>query len=1271
MGLFPEINRAWLTVDSNIFFWAYTPFGSPSSSYDFYAYEGFDQVIVSLALITPKQGVFVDSVRYLIAVATPLEVTLLGVTFSSTGQLSLVPTHMTIPTDNVLMLKILSAPDGRIFMAGADGDLHEFLYADQHRSAVFDFISPRPRKRARKVSHSSSGIAAYLLPAAVKSWISSQNELVDLAVHGNALFTLSQSGVLTVYDISDERIQFVATSNIASDAKHHFSFSIPPSEREFVSIHPVPALSSSSVQLVVITSLAERLYYTTQSPGNTPFNSANKPLALLCIGFRPAPLLDISQSSSRPCVHLAWSYGSATVFADLRDNQSDNLICIFPEANTTPLSSTRSDVPQHSSHSSEVVTLSSLDVAEGDSEHFSTTPNQQLQYSRNAILPRTPTRTFAIAGVDEQMVREYHRSPVIQPPTFFWVLSSDAVQLFERVSPLDELQDLLASSRDASTQIQAFFDRYGAADACAMCLEIAVSNPSLTFAAAHSFYAYGLTTGTGHGLKFSQAWSRRRSGADTDDAAQSVDGGGFDVGRAALRSSAFSRCSGAHDGLVVYLAGALQQIWNCFLTKSQATQNHLELFTSKEDLALIREELLKAVAFLERFPPEAPPTNVDPLNPQCTIPGPHARSDGGDIGGLDVAVSLREKPERYGENRADLRISNDARQREHSSINAMKNLAVRACEALALLLVVSDHQLHRLTIAMPLEYCQRLVNTRFSGLVAGPDGAIVASSLIESIFSSYPDGGAAMASVGRILQERCPSYFGSHDVDLHRGLALIRQAVKDISNSEGNFVPQGNLKSDLGTDQWMQSMARVEEGVSILKSVPDRIFDIDVVFKDLKSLESLPLLVDLGLCIGLQAEESGQSERAQNVYTSVVESLIPLFSLETDELTRLRDASVHVALTSKSDAFLNQLYEFLQKSRQGEEALMSHSSESIEIYLINKECWSVLWKYYARHEQYFKAGSVLLKLAESENCTLSERMEYLSSALLNAKSASSQGTERAAELLAEVGDFLDVARVQMRVREGVARMTFEGTATNSGDLGSQNDVRKALESLDNELMDLTTLFNKYARRFNLLEGCLECLRCGSYRDDAYARQVWAEIVERELDMCNGNSSVLKDRLEGIGREFYPSEVAFPTVLILDVFQKYVYEHSVFVSTDWATETLERIGVSLSEILEGFRGLIENGIGNSCALTGKDRYEVRWSDDKAQFHLIEATALSIMKWLDKEEENSAVAGRLNGLECESVMRVLQAAKSRLRGLGRGNCMELWQKLEHLEKRVGEI
>lgn len=50
MGLFPEIGRAWVTVDSNIYLWAY------DNGSDIAYYDGLSETILSVALLKPKPG---------------------------------------------------------------------------------------------------------------------------------------------------------------------------------------------------------------------------------------------------------------------------------------------------------------------------------------------------------------------------------------------------------------------------------------------------------------------------------------------------------------------------------------------------------------------------------------------------------------------------------------------------------------------------------------------------------------------------------------------------------------------------------------------------------------------------------------------------------------------------------------------------------------------------------------------------------------------------------------------------------------------------------------------------------------------------------------------------------------------------------------------------------------------------------------------------------------------------------------------------------------
>ena len=98
-------------------------------SSDFCHYDELDQPIVAVALAKPRPGVFVDQVKHILVISTPVEVTLLGVSLNKEKtDLTIYPTNLSIASDNVNMTDIVSSDSGRIFMCGKDGNIYEFLY---------------------------------------------------------------------------------------------------------------------------------------------------------------------------------------------------------------------------------------------------------------------------------------------------------------------------------------------------------------------------------------------------------------------------------------------------------------------------------------------------------------------------------------------------------------------------------------------------------------------------------------------------------------------------------------------------------------------------------------------------------------------------------------------------------------------------------------------------------------------------------------------------------------------------------------------------------------------------------------------------------------------------------------------------------------------------------------------------------------------------------------------------------------------------------------
>ncbi|KXZ50010.1 hypothetical protein GPECTOR_18g164 [Gonium pectorale] len=210
-GLFPQIRRAWASVDNSLFLWRY------DKSTDVpLEYCGEDQAISCVGLAAPRPGVFLPAIRYIIVLCTTAEIVLLGVCPSrraggaaaeggDVDELSgewvpddvlLQPLPLySIPTDNVLITCCASGPGGRVFLGGADGHVYELSYhaADTWR-----------HKRISKI-RLTSGLQQYL-PSFVPSLLGLgapppiERLVVDRERH--ILYALNAGSGIQVFDLA-------------------------------------------------------------------------------------------------------------------------------------------------------------------------------------------------------------------------------------------------------------------------------------------------------------------------------------------------------------------------------------------------------------------------------------------------------------------------------------------------------------------------------------------------------------------------------------------------------------------------------------------------------------------------------------------------------------------------------------------------------------------------------------------------------------------------------------------------------------------------------------------------------------------------------------------------------------------------------------------------------------------------------------------------------------------------------------------------------------
>jgi hypothetical protein len=312
MGILPEINRAWISVDNRLYLWDYN---NPSV---YALYNGLSDVIVSVALAIPKEGIFTDVVKYVLVVATTVEIALLAITCKGDlNDIKLQNTQYTISTDNSTVFKIVSTVKGRIFLAGNDRNLYELVY-DNDNDTWGSYLGLDAPYKCRKVSHSGWSMVNVFDPV-FRALGAREDGLVDLAVddYRNILYGVSASGILRVFSLGSDGMSsasVISGFDIVSQVQDYYS-SRPGSTRSAVSqdlkvasLHVVPPTEASNIHLVATMSSGVRVYISlSTSYGKSVIGSKDVPHALQVVNIRSPP-------SARQLAELAGS-GDTTAAA--------------------------------------------------------------------------------------------------------------------------------------------------------------------------------------------------------------------------------------------------------------------------------------------------------------------------------------------------------------------------------------------------------------------------------------------------------------------------------------------------------------------------------------------------------------------------------------------------------------------------------------------------------------------------------------------------------------------------------------------------------------------------------------------------------------------------------------------------------------------------------------------------------------------------------------------------------------------------------------------
>ncbi|XP_073400058.1 nuclear pore complex protein Nup155 isoform X1 [Dendrobates tinctorius] len=1204
MGVFPEISRAWLTIDSDIFMWNYEEGG------DVAYFDGLSETILSVGLVKPKEGIFQPHIRYLLVLATPVDVVILGVSFSNlqTGNpndslsagMQLLPDPLySISTDNTYLISITSTSNGRIFLSGKDGCLYEIAY-----QAEAGWFNPR----CRKINHSKSTLS-FLVPSVLQFSFSEDDPIVQIAVDNsrNILYTRSEKGVLQVYDLGYDgngmsRVASVSQNSIVS-AAGNIARTIDRSVfKPIVQIAVIERSESVNCHLLAITHAGVRLYFTT-----VPFKQpATHPRMLSLVHVRLPPGFSASSTVEKPSkVHKALYNNGVLLMAASENEDHDILWCI-----------------NHDSFPFQRPLMEMQVTVAIDGHSWTLHPIDEVKVEKVI----TPLNMDLIPVTDPPVMTRQH----VVPPKKFVLLSAKGSHIFHKLRPVDQLRHLLVGSAGGEGEdIERFFKLHQQDQACATCLILACSHAAsdreISVWATRAFFRYGgdaqmriqpsLPAPANAGAMFGSPLpigspmpisSPVAMPSFLATPAQGVYPPNISTPVYSAASPAYQSTaplpvlpgseiifSGKHNGICIYFTRIINNIWDgsMIVERNYKIENRnvtgIDSSISPHVLQSVLQELKGLLEFMDRNSQFGAGSlgNLSfgtPVNIQQRL---------GAMGHHDMGSSQQVQQE------LQRKFHTEAQLIEKTSLQGIHILVRKTCQALALWKLLCEHQLHHIVFDLQKDLQEQLTITSFRDLVTRDKE--LTGALVASLINHYIHDNASVDGISSRLQEVCPLFYSPDDATCSKANELLQRSRQAQSKFDKELMLRESLREyqkisqqvDLPNVCGQYRQVRFYEGVVELcltaaekkdpKGLGLHFHKNGEPEEDAAGLQAFQERLNCYKCITDTLQELVIQSKAAPQSPSVPKKPGPPVLSSDPNMLSNEEAGLHfeqmlkLAQRSSDELFNIALFNWLIQADLADK-LLELNSPYLEPHLVrmskidqNKvRSMDLLWRYYEKSRNFSSAAKVAADLAilDSTEISLKQRIEYLSIAILSAKSSTGISTLSDGEFLHELEEKMEVARIQLQIQGALIRR-----------YSNQPTTQNAVALLDSQLMDATRLYGDFADPFKLSECKLAIIHCAGHSDPILVQCMWEEIIERELSDSLGMNpaermQVLNLKLTSLGRIYASTPRYFPLEFLVKHLEKQVCTLNWDVG--FVSQTMQEIDVSVYKLLEVYDHLFK-------------------------------------------------------------------------------------------------
>lgn len=1161
MGLFTAISRAWLVFNSDIYMWNYETGG------DVAYFDSLNDTISAVGMVVPKRDVFQPCIQQLLVLATIKEVVVFGVTIVETqdqkvgGELQLTNDIIySIPCENITFTVIKGTASGRIFLGGSDGNLYELVY--QKQASWWG--------RRCKLMNRSRGVLSFLIVPFFISDDPVASVVVDPSRH--ILYVLLNSGGIDVYDLGSKGDSVYKIASLSHNLIVHSSLNIVRTIQytrifdtsdfaKVVALCPLEECDSAHFGVVGVTETGVRLYFSTGSP------PPHRPSCLQLLhvrfppGYSPTSLV-FKQDKLTKVIHKSGSFIMATTN---RENCQDKIWCISSDAYPVKPSVFTEDAQCH------LITAPVVSIGE---------LNTNSRICDNALL----TENGLVGGHLLVYQQNYH-------PDKFVVLTHQGVEIYEKLRPVDILAEMMRDRNGPDCEdIKKYFADHGTDQACAMALILAcnnITNTQMAEWATRAFFLYGgdprhtiqhLPQQTLLQYSLPQGFKPGTMSTPLGDKNP--------MSPITRQVEAFTiEMSSKHNGLYLYLARIVRQIWLKKLVIKTLLEDGIQYYVSSVSVKQLTEkttQLYGLKVFLDKNTAQSGPPEIQSYHDrEMTLSSP---------------TGMRARIQ-------------EALSQEKASLDGLKSLVDHTAQVLGLWKILSDHQLHILTIDLTKEQKEQLEMFTFRELIL--IGRELCSVLISRLINLYLDDQASVDSISARLREVCPSLYRSEDAacskvneillrakddrDEEQKMLQLRQAVKMCKE----VSPHINLSSVCK----QLTCCKYYEGVlEICQDFADKLDPHNLAQKFLdhgQPLDDTPGNSAYHTRLSAYREVSSMLDELYHQSGGPFTNINTTFSFVDNSTTsqpqqpimsNILESVLVKCLAIEDETCHVVVYEWLT-SHNLHTCLVTLGRPSVEKYLCRPGAESpasldLLWQYHQRSGQHAHAAQVLYKLATTprDSVKLYQRISYLGKAVMCMRSDGVGCAPHLGVFLHELEDLVQVARVQKQVLDKISTIHNER-------------AEEMCRKLNSNLISLTELYEDFAEPLRLPECILTILDCAGHDDKLLISSVWDNILAEELAQCSHKSNedqmaVIISKVRDLGRQFTISSPCFPVAYL--VMQLEVLSCELEVVKSHVHKLMVELGVSVLTLLDIYDQMFTSN--NRC-----------WVAKGNELHLIQVVA----------------------------------------------------------------